>query len=310
MSLPANKTFAKTLLLLSLLSGSLFLCACNIEQDPQEDALVSDIIEREAPDPDDKVAVFKDKCYDCIEGNITGLQNLIDEYGSTFTSGVEFTEDSFLLQNISPTIIFERCAQKAASLGDSTALYNKMTRPNRMAKAARYFYIKKDYTTGGFWLRRLINTRGERDGMLIAGRVFIQDLRSFADGTKMLKRSAELGNKDASTILLSLLQPGSIYYQTLTQNSIEDEGENKATEENKVGKKNGEKTEKAKASSSASDNKSSEKQLNTQDHSLSSGSADARKELNEARQRHADRLKALQEKADNTEQEVKSSAQQ
>lgn len=209
------------MLALSCLSG--LLSGCSIENLVAEDAKIETHMYQEEPRSDDPVDIFIADCNKCIRGDVELFPKLVEIYYSSFTPSTQYATGQFKYQQIEPTSAFEKCAEKAHTMGNTTAFNQLMIRPARIARTARFFYIQQDYRQGAYWIQRLININGEIDGLQVAGRVFIQDMRTIDIGVRLLEHSARLGNRDARQMLLGLLQPGSSYYQSITQNVLLDD---------------------------------------------------------------------------------------
>lgn len=198
---------------------------CSIEQiaseelkiETPEDLLISTV------DLSDPRAHFLVECNKCIQGDLSNLPWIIQTYHSSYTASNNFKPGQFLYQYVVPTQMYEKCAEKANAMGDNSAMSQLIVRPARTARISRYFYVQKEYAQGAFWLQRLINIYGEKDGLYTAGRIFIQDIRTISIGVRLLEQSARLGNREARQLLLGLMQPGSSYYQAITQNVLLEE---------------------------------------------------------------------------------------
>lgn len=210
---------------MAIVSLPLLLSGCSIEDTASEEIkLQPDTIIESELDSTDPTVRFIAECNKCIRGDLSNLQQLIETYHSTFTASTNFAPDQFLYQRVEPTQAFEKCAEKAKVMGDNSAFSQLIVRPARIARISRFFYIKKEYAQGAFWLQRIININGEQNGLYTAGRIFIQDIRTIDIGVKLLEQSARLGNREARQMLLGLMQPGSSYYQSITRNVLlEDE---------------------------------------------------------------------------------------
>lgn len=211
--------------LVAIVSFPLLLSGCSIEDTASEEIkLQPDTIIETNLNSSDPAVRFIAECNKCIRGDLSNLQQLIETYHSTFTSSTTFAPNQFLYQRVEPTQAFEKCAEKAKAMGDNSAFSQLIVRPARISRIARFFYIKKEYAQGAFWLQRVININGEQNGLYTAGRIFIQDIRTIDIGVKLLEQSARLGNREARQMLLGLMQPGSSYYQSITRNVLlEDE---------------------------------------------------------------------------------------
>lgn len=231
--LPAKATLRLTAI--ATLGVALVLSGCSIEQSDNAEAKIE--VTKEVKNPEEMTPVerFIYDCDQCVLGDISKLSELITTYHSTYTRSNEYTPDSFLYQHIEPTQAFERCAQKAMLEGDRTGFDNMIIRPGRVARIARYFYAQDDATQGAFWLQRIINTQGENHGFEVAGRIFIQDMRTIDVGVRLLEQSARLGNRNARQMLMGLMNPGSSYYQEITRNAPQNDDmeENEALQQQK-----------------------------------------------------------------------------
>lgn len=230
---PASFRLSKlSLVLLSCIAWS--IQGCSIENVVSDEIKITqsdkDIPQFDASDP---ASVFLFECNKCIQGDLSNLPWIIKTYHSSFTASREYKPGQFQYQYIVPTQAFEKCAEKAKAMGDPSAFNQLLIKPARISRIARYFYIKKDYTQGAYWIQRVININGEKDGLYTAGRIFIQDMRTISIGVKLLEQSARLGNREARQMLLGLLQPGSTYYYSITQNTLLDD-ERSAKEKAKV----------------------------------------------------------------------------
>lgn len=216
-------------LTLALILGStIVLSGCSIKDETSQEIKVQrqELIN---PQPKTKTQRFINLCSECILGDLSKLDEIVATYQSSFTPKTNYPKGAFLYQKIAPTQAFERCAQKAMLLGDNRAFNAMIIRQGKIARTARYFYATNKPTQGAFWLQRIINVRGEMDGLEVAGRIFIQDIRTIGIGVRLLEQSARLGNRNARQMLMGLMNPGSVYYQQLTKNSLlEDEGDQSA----------------------------------------------------------------------------------
>lgn len=222
-------------LTLALALASLVLSGCSIEQEDQQEAKVAvDRItgEQLLAQATNDYERFLANCRICIEGNLTDPQidELVATYLSSYTGRLDWGPDAFIYQRMEPTNAFEKCAQKAIIMGNRKPFENMIVRQGRIARTARFFYANNEPAEGAFWLRRLVNVKGERDGLEVAGRVFIQDLRTIPAGVRLLEQSARMGNHNARQMLLGLMNPGSSYYQEITANTYVDDDENNQEE--------------------------------------------------------------------------------
>ena len=222
-------------LTLALALASLVLSGCSIEQEDQHEAKVAvDRItgEQLLAQATNDYERFLANCRICIEGNLTDPQidELVATYLSSYTGRLDWGPDAFIYQRMEPTNAFEKCAQKAMIMGNRKPFENMIVRQGRIARTARFFYANNEPAEGAFWLRRLVNVKGERDGLEVAGRVFIQDLRTIPAGVRLLEQSARMGNHNARQMLLGLMNPGSSYYQEITANTYVDDDENNQEE--------------------------------------------------------------------------------
>lgn len=216
-------------LTLALILGStIVLSGCSIKDETSQEIKVQrhELIN---PKPKTKTQRFINLCSECILGDLSKLDEIVATYQSSFTPKTNYPKGAFLYQKITPTLAFERCAQKAMLLGDNRAFNAMFIRQGKIARTARYFYATNKPTQGAFWLQRIVNVKGEMDGLEVAGRVFIQDIRTIGIGVRLLEQSARLGNRNARQMLMGLMNPGSVYYQQLTKNSLlEDEDDQSA----------------------------------------------------------------------------------
>ena len=236
-------------LTLALALASLVLSGCSIEQEDQQEAKIAvDRItgEQLLAQATNDYKRFLANCRICIEGNLTDPQidELVATYLSSYTGRLDWGPDAFIYQRMEPTNAFEKCAQKAMIMGNRKPFENMIVRQGRIARTARFFYANNEPAEGAFWLRRLVNVKGERDGLEVAGRVFIQDLRTIPAGVRLLEQSARMGNHNARQMLLGLMNPGSSYYQEITANTYVNDDENNQEEsdpkaDKKAGKKAG-----------------------------------------------------------------------
>lgn len=230
-------------LTLALALASLVLSGCSIEQEDQQEAKVAvDRItgEQLLAQATNDYERFLANCRICIEGNLTDPQidELVATYLSSYTGRLDWGPDAFIYQRMEPTNAFEKCAQKAIIMGNRKPFENMIVRQGRIARTARFFYANNEPAEGAFWLRRLVNVKGERDGLEVAGRVFIQDLRTIPAGVRLLEQSARMGNHNARQMLLGLMNPGSSYYQEITANTyVDDDENNQEKSDNKADKK-------------------------------------------------------------------------
>lgn len=217
-------------LTLALILGStIVLSGCSIKDETSQEIKVQrqELIN---PKPKTKTQRFINLCSECILGDLSKLDEIVATYQSSFTPKTNYPKGAFLYQKITPTLAFERCAQKAMLLGDNRAFNAMFIRQGKIARTARYFYATNKPTQGAFWLQRIINVKGEMDGLEVAGRVFIQDIRTIGIGVRLLEQSARLGNRNARQMLMGLMNPGSVYYQQLTKNSLHEDEDDQSAE--------------------------------------------------------------------------------
>ena len=214
------------LLALSATTSLSFLSGCVIEADNPEAKNAEVKLTQEKEAQLSEVDRFILAANRCIAGDLSGLDKLVATYTSSYTKGVKWNDKSFIYQQIKPTQAFEKCAQKASRDGNRSAFNQMYIKQGRIARIARFFYATNQPTEGAFWLQRLVNVKGEMDGLEIAGRLFIQDTRTIAVGVRLLEQSARLGNRNARQLLMGLMNPGSLYYQQITKNNlVDDDGE-------------------------------------------------------------------------------------
>lgn len=208
--------------LVLIVSATFLISGCSIKDETSQETKIQ-LTENSSNKPKTKTQRFIDKCSKCILGDLSELDDIIATYQSSFTPSTNYPKGAFLYQRIAPTQAFERCAQKAMTLGNSSAFNAMIIRQGKIARTARYFYATNKLTEGAFWLQRIINVKGEMDGLEVAGRIFIQDIRTIGIGVRLLEQSARLGNRNARQMLMGLMNPGSSYYQQITKNSSKDE---------------------------------------------------------------------------------------
>lgn len=212
-----------------ILSSTIVLSGCSIKDETSQEIKVQrhELIN---PKPKTKTQRFINLCSECILGDLSKLDEIVATYQSSFTPKTNYPKGAFLYQKITPTLAFERCAQKAMLLGDNRAFNAMFIRQGKIARTARYFYATNKPTQGAFWLQRIINVKGEMEGLEVAGRVFIQDIRTIGIGVRLLEQSARLGNRNARQMLMGLMNPGSVYYQQLTKNSLHEDEDDQSAE--------------------------------------------------------------------------------
>ena len=212
-----------TLASCALLTASMLLNGCSIRDETSEEIMVEEQGEEIVlKKPRTKTEFFIQKCIECASGDLTYLDEIVETYNSTFTNTTDYPHGAFLYQRMKPTQAFESCALKALIEGNRMPYDNIIVRPNKIALVARYFYAYNQPTQGAYWLQRIVNIRGEVNGLEVAGRVFIQDTRTIGIGVQLLEQSARLGNRAAGQMLTGLMTPGSPYYQQLTTNTTKD----------------------------------------------------------------------------------------
>lgn len=201
----------------------MLLNGCSIRDETSEEIMVEEQSEEIVlKKPRTKTEFFIQKCIECAAGDLTYLDEIVETYNSTFTNTTDYPHGAFLYQRMKPTQAFESCALKALIEGNRMPYDNIIVRPNKIARVARYFYAYNQPTQGAYWLQRIVNIRGEVNGLEVAGRVFIQDPRTIGIGVQLLEQSARLGNRAAGQMLTGLMTPGSPYYQQLTTNTTKD----------------------------------------------------------------------------------------
>lgn len=212
-----------TLASCALLTASMLLNGCSIRDETSEEIMVEEQGEEIVlKKPRTKTEFFIQKCIECAAGDLTYLDEIVETYNSTFTNTTDYPHGAFLYQRMKPTQAYESCALKALIEGNRMPYDNIIVRPNKIARVARYFYAYNQPTQGAYWLQRIVNIRGEVNGLEVAGRVFIQDPRTIGIGVQLLEQSARLGNRAAGQMLTGLMTPGSPYYQQLTTNTTKD----------------------------------------------------------------------------------------
>lgn len=300
-------------LTLALALASLVLSGCSIEQEDQQEAKVAvDRItgEQLLAQATNDYERFLANCRICIEGNLTDPQidELVATYLSSYTGRLDWGPDAFIYQRMEPTNAFEKCAQKAMIMGNRKPFENMIVRQGRIARTARFFYANNEPAEGAFWLRRLVNVKGERDGLEVAGRVFIQDLRTIPAGVRLLEQSARMGNHNARQMLLGLMNPGSSYYQEITANTYVDDDENNQDsvdqENNNKGAKAGKKADKkaGKANQQVAANTSQEEQNAAHLSRLSGKEGVASNPQLRNRQAHQERLAEMEARTEQMRQ--------
>ena len=300
-------------LTLALALASLVLSGCSIEQEDQQEAKVAvDRITGEhlLAQATNDYERFLATCRICIEGNLTDPQidELVATYLSSYTGRLDWGPDAFIYQRMEPTNAFEKCAQKAMIMGNRKPFENMIVRQGRIARTARFFYANNEPAEGAFWLRRLVNVKGERDGLEVAGRVFIQDLRTIPAGVRLLEQSARMGNHNARQMLLGLMNPGSSYYQEITANTYVDDDENNQDsvdqENNNKGAKAGKKADKkaGKANQQVAANTSQEEQNAAHLSRLSGKEGVASNPQLRNRQAHQERLAEMEARTEQMRQ--------
>ena len=293
-------------LTLALALASLVLSGCSIEQEDQQEAKVAvDRItgEQLLAQATNDYERFLANCRICIEGNLTDPQidELVATYLSSYTGRLDWGPDAFIYQRMEPTNAFEKCAQKAMIMGNRKPFENMIVRQGRIARTARFFYANNEPAEGAFWLRRLVNVKGERDGLEVAGRVFIQDLRTIPAGVRLLEQSAR-------QMLLGLMNPGSSYYQEITANTYVDDDENNQDsvdqENNNKGAKAGKKADKkaGKANQQVAANTSQEEQNAAHLSRLSGKEGVASNPQLRNRQAHQERLAEMEARTEQMRQ--------
>lgn len=220
-------------LALTLVLGTMVLSGCSIKEEDQQEAKVAEARvtgEQLLAQASNDYERFLANCRICIEGNLSAAQidDLVATYLSSYTGKLNWGPNAFIYQRMEPTQAFEKCAQKSLVMGNSKPFDNMIVRQGRIARTARFFYANNEPAEGAFWLRRIVNVKGERDGLEVAGRVFIQDMRTISAGVKLLEQSARMGNPNARQMLLGLMNPGSSYYQEITANTYVEDDESES----------------------------------------------------------------------------------
>ncbi len=202
-----------------LLPCALFLSACSIENtDSEERTLPEDeLYSIELTQHSPLQQAFMQDCLKCVLGELSSQDQIIAQYQASYLDD-NFPEP-LALQQYMENHFFESCVQKAMQQGKQEAFAALITRPVRAARIAQRFYMEGKLSDGAFWLQRVINLQGEKNGMATAGRIFVSRRETVAIGARLLQQSARLGSHEASQILLSLTMPGSSYYQDLMHQS-------------------------------------------------------------------------------------------
>lgn len=195
-------------ILFSCIVLSCLICSCTSNNDTEKPLVEKKTIVTE----DTRVKEFLDMTDKCIIGDMSYNKKLIELY----TSSAKRKNSNFLLyEDKNITRQYEKCAQKALTLNDPSLFENLISKPNQCANIAQSYYARGDLVNGAFWVQRVVNLLGEKDGFELLGRIFVKYKSTLNLGARMLSYSAYLGNTDAHDLLLSLTDPYSVYYQNI-----------------------------------------------------------------------------------------------
>ncbi len=202
--------FRRLLPLLPALASALILSACSIEDESSEEIT----IEQETAvivTPADEFIALAGRC---VAGDTAVIPELAAMYRSSYED--ESFQPYLLYQTIEPTRAFEACGKTELMLGSNEIMQASLMQPEDAAAIARGFYIRNDERNGAFWLQRLINLRGEKDGYYLAGEHFIHHPGSLAVGARMLAYAVDLGSIEAGELLRALTTPGTSAFEEIT----------------------------------------------------------------------------------------------
>lgn len=203
--------------LLTAAFGAALLCGgCSIDDTESQELLVQDEDEERRIDFSEMSELqreFMISCFKCVMGDVSEINDIVQSYKSSRTDP-DFPEP-LALQQYRPNAAFESCAQKAAQLHHFEPRQAMVVHAMPAAVLAQKFYAQGSLTDGAFWLQRTINLNGEKEGSAAAGRVFIQHRSTMLIGAQLLEQAARLGDRESASILLSLTDPFSTYYQNL-----------------------------------------------------------------------------------------------
>ncbi|MBO6258639.1 MAG: hypothetical protein J6M93_04825 [Succinivibrio sp.] len=182
------------LLLLSLVAGALAQ-GCAIENEYDEKIIIPDE-NNSQHQHDERENTFMDLCKKCVLGDFDELNTLRNTYFQSFRDR-SFTP-RFLFQREEFNSYYESCIHKAVSEGKADNSINYMIiGPYSASLIAREMYAENRAADGAFWIRRVINLQGRKNGYEIAGSIFIRNEKTYNIGVKMLGESAHLGNFQA-----------------------------------------------------------------------------------------------------------------
>ena len=225
------KTKTQTVISVLFVCGMGILSGCSIQDETNEN-IKNKTENEEITQISDLEQTFIDDANLCVKGDISNLQSIIDRYKKSYRD--QNYPEPYSLQKKNANRAFEKCAQKALRLGDSSAFNAMITRPGQAARISRGFYINGNLTEGAFWLQRVINIEGPENGYERAGRIFIQKKETLPIGAKLLEYSARLGSITARQSLYNLTNPSSYAFLQLTKAEEEQEKVSNNSEQNET----------------------------------------------------------------------------
>lgn len=220
---------SQTVLFVLFMCGLSVVSGCSIQDETNEN-IKNETRQEEIVKISDLKKKFIDDATLCVKGDIGNLPSIIDRYRKSYRD--KNYPEPYSLQEKDANRAFEKCAQKALRLGDSSAFNAMITRPGQAARISRGFYIKGNLTDGAFWLQRVINIEGPENGYERAGRIFVQRKETLPIGAKLLEYSARLGSITARQSLYNLTNPSSYAFLQLTQKEEEQEAVSNSQEKN------------------------------------------------------------------------------
>ncbi len=207
--------------LIAVFCALLTLSACSLQDDVNPELIdTSQQLQEAHFEPGTLEDLFLKDAERCALGDISVSDSLIERYRQSFLD--QQSPDFLIYQQYDLTHHFERCAFKAQQLGNPEVFEAMIVNPVQCAVVSRSFYEKANYTDGAYWLQRLLNIEGLKNGYATAGNVFIRKPKTLAMGARLLQEAARLGHSDAHDTLLALLNPSSRIYQDVMESLREE----------------------------------------------------------------------------------------
>lgn len=217
---------------------ALFLCACSLEQIPEEENLQN--VDKYSQDSDNcRINEFNEMCHKCVIGNGNNANIVVQTYNSSLNETdlapslpISVIKDKdlpeYFYQTEQLNSEYERCLQKSIADGRTDLSGFYITRPRTVARIARHFYQISNHKEGAFWVRRLVNLTGRENGYYYAAMEFINYKETKSIAAELLSESSQLGNSNALVLLEQHVKPDNVF----TEYQKKHPSENMNTDEN------------------------------------------------------------------------------